>query len=182
MFPETAEDIKTPLGDINLSRKQLFGRNDPTRFGEGLMLTKGLQDPLYKLIPPFGGAQAKKTIEGLTSFNKGAVEKKGEMRFPVAKTPGNLAKSALFGQYSTKEAKEYFDKNRRPLSEKQTQQVQASDNQKSAYERLMSIRKIDTIKGKIADVRKDEKLSENEKEKQMDKLLQQLEELRKALN
>jgi hypothetical protein len=182
MFPESAEDIKTPLGDINLSRKQLFGRNDPTRFGEGLMLTKGLQDPLYKLIPPFGGAQAKKTIEGLTSFSKGMVEKKGEMRFPVAKTPTNLAKSALFGQYSTDEAREYFEKNRRKLSEKQTQQVQASENPKSAYERLMSIRKIDTIKSKIADVRKDEKLSANEKDKKMDKLLQQLEELRKALN
>jgi hypothetical protein len=142
------------------------------------MLTKGLQDPLYKLLPPFGGAQAKKTIEGLTSFNKGMVEKKGEMRFPVAKTPENLAKSALFGQYSTDEAREYFEKNRRKLSEKQTQQVQASENPKSAYERLMSIRKIDTIKSKIADIRKDAKLTENEKDKKINALLQQWEELR----
>jgi hypothetical protein len=183
LVPEYQSTLDLGVKKIDIpSRQQLFGREDPTRFGSGLLIAKGLQDPLYKLIPPFGGAQAKKTIEGLTSFNKGAVEKNGEMRFPVEKTPGNLAKSALFGQYSTNEAREYFEKNRRKLSEKQTQQVQASENPKSAYERLMTVRKIDTIKGKITDIRKDAKMSENEKEKQMNKLLQQLEELRKALN
>jgi hypothetical protein len=167
------------LFGVNMpSRKELFGREDPTRFGSGLLIAKAAQDPLSKLIPPFGGAQAKKSIEGLMAFSKGSVEKKGEMRFPIEKNIGNLARSALFGQYSTPEAREYFDKNRRPLSEKQTKQVKASENPKESYERLMTIRKIDTIKTKIASVKKDAKLSVSERNKQIDKLLQQLEELR----
>jgi hypothetical protein len=186
------------------TRRKYFGNADPARFGTGVVLpviTKGgsaiikaaggenidnlmpdLLDVGSKLLPPFGGAQAKKTIQGLQSLRKGGVYGKtqGEetLKFPIAKTPENKAKSILFGQYSTPEAREYFDKNRRPLSAKQTEQVKMSIEPKSAYERLMTVRKIDTIKNKIKEVNTDRKLTESQKEKKLSGLYQQWDELR----
>ncbi len=171
MYPEYGADITTPVGNVSLpSRKELFGDSDPTRFGGGLLITKALTDPLYKLIPSFGGSQLKKTIEGVQSVNKGMVEKDGKMRFPVSKDPLNFAQSALFGKYSTPEAREYFSKDRRPLSEKQTEQVKKSLNPKTAYEDLMKRRKIETLKGKINTIQKDRDLTDEEKDKEIKRL------------
>ncbi len=44
-------------------REKYFGRNDPTRYGSGLLSAEGLKDPLYKVALPFGGGQLKKTIK-----------------------------------------------------------------------------------------------------------------------
>jgi len=91
------------------TRKELFGKSDPTRFGSGLVAAKGLQDPLFKVLPPFGGGQVKKTIEGLSAYKEGAsVTPKGNVRYEIPQTPSNLVKSALFGQYATPEARDYF--------------------------------------------------------------------------
>jgi hypothetical protein len=60
LYPETGinnEFVSLP------TREKLFGRNDPTRFGSGLTVVKGLQDPLYKILPSFGGGQIKKTVQ-----------------------------------------------------------------------------------------------------------------------
>jgi hypothetical protein len=174
-YPEYGADITTPLGSVSLpSRQELFGDNDPTRFGGGLLVTKALSDPLYKIAPPFGGAQAKKTIEGLTSLNKGMVEKNGKMSFPVEKNTENALKSALFGKYSTKEAREYFDKDRRPLSEKQTQDLLKKPNIKGNYEKLMNERKVNTLKNKIKEVKENKKLTPKEKQEKISSLQKEI--------
>lgn len=104
------------------TREKLFGEGDPTRFGSGLLVAKGVQDPLFKLLPPFGGGQAKKTIEGMGAYNQGYSEApSGRVRFPVDKNPINMARSALFGQYGTPEAREFFNKERTTLGEKQSE-------------------------------------------------------------
>jgi hypothetical protein len=172
LYPEYGADVSTPAGNLKIpSRKELFGDNDPTRFGGGLLVAKGLADPLYKIAPPFAGSQIKKTVEGIQSVNKGMVEKDNKMRFPVDQTFKNYAQSALFGKYSTPEAREYFDKDRRPLSEKQTQQVGTN---KAQHELLMRNRKIDTIKTKIKDVQKDTKLTNEARNKKLNDLYKQL--------
>jgi hypothetical protein len=120
---QTVASIYPEYGNKELgfpTRKELFGREDPTRFGSGVLATKGLQDPLFKLIPPYGGSQVKKTMEGLTSFAKGYVGKETGVKFPVDQNIPNAVKSALFGQYSTPEAERYFQENRKPLSELQS--------------------------------------------------------------
>lgn len=118
MYPEYGATI----GDTKLpTREKLFGEGDPTRFGSGLLASKGLTDPLYKIIPPYGGAQIKKTIEGLGTINKGYSESKtGRVRFPVDKNLINTVQAGAFGQYSVPEARAYFKNKGSVMGEKQS--------------------------------------------------------------
>ncbi len=94
-------DAKAP------TRKQLFGRSDPTRFGAGILASKGIKDPLYSLLPSYGGSQIKKTVQGVQALKEGgSFDKGGNLQFET----GNPLKTILFGKYSTADAREYFDK------------------------------------------------------------------------
>jgi hypothetical protein len=110
------------VGDTKMpTRSDLFGEGDPTRFGSGLVMTKGLQDPLFKIIPPFGGQQIKRSIEGQQATNKGYSESAtGRVRFPVEDTPLRNLQRLAFGQYSTPAAREYFDADTSTLGDKQS--------------------------------------------------------------
>jgi len=91
-------------------RKEFFGKEDPNRFGSGLISTKALKDPIYKILFPYGGGQAKKTIEGIKAYIAGReADKNGKTKYLIKQDKENLIKSILFGKYSTKEAKEYYD-------------------------------------------------------------------------
>jgi hypothetical protein len=167
VFPEYAKDIETPIGNINLSRQSLFGENDPTRFGTSPLIVKGFQDPLFKLAMPWGGDQLKRTIEGVSAFSKGRSEKNGKMRFPIAKTPGSFAQSALFGQYSTSEAREYFDQGRAPLGVKETDKIQhmadAGIDMQTAYDMIRALKRYSKKAQKQAYIRNYKGLSDTQK-------------------
>jgi hypothetical protein len=142
--------VKIPGTDEKLTRKEFFGREDPTRFGSGLLVMKGLQDPLYKLLPPFGGQQIQRTRQGLQSYIKGASETaKGQVRFPVKKTGLNAVKSAVFGQYSTPEAREYFGNQRTPLSDKQSELFRQSPDKRGVYTKIMQDRQAEKEEGAL---------------------------------
>jgi len=99
------------MGNQTPTRKEIFGRNDPTRFGTGLLVNKGISDPLFKVLPPFGGAQIKKTIQGIKAVNKGKSETvAGKFQYKINKTPGNKVKASLFGKSSLPESQAYYDK------------------------------------------------------------------------
>lgn len=67
------------------------------------------------LIP--GGAQMKKTYQGISAYNQGvSTTPSGDIRFTIEKTPSNLIKSAVLGQYGVPEAKDYFDSKHKPAS------------------------------------------------------------------
>jgi hypothetical protein len=190
-----------PLGSTLASqlpeaiRMKYFGRTDPTRFGTGLMLTKGIQDPLYKLLPPMGGGQIKKSIEGLKSMqilpkdlqgNKQEVSgsyNKGKLRFPVEKTPANIAKAALFGQYSSKEAVEYFRRNGKELSEEQTKQlenwVKSGRDPKLFYDNILKNRELNKLKSELSKVNKNDKLTLAEKQKERVRITDEIKKLGK---
>ncbi|MEN6317053.1 MAG: hypothetical protein ABFD25_22700 [Clostridiaceae bacterium] len=156
------------------TRQELFGRNDPTRYGSGLLIVKGMQDPVSKLLPSFGGAQAKKTYEAVNDLVKGGDIKDGKLRYLVKNTPENAIKGTLFGKSAFNEAKEYYDKNRRDLSEKQTQQVMNSTDREGVYEAMMQKRKIEALRSKIKAL-KNSGMTPEEKEKKMKELQKQLE-------
>lgn len=106
LYPEYGMKV----GDENVTRKELFGRKDPTRFGGGLLVASALKDPASKLLPPFGGVQAKKTYEGLKAYQAGEVtDKSGKKQFDVPSDLKTVAQSAVFGKYSTPEARASFD-------------------------------------------------------------------------
>lgn len=108
------------------TREEVFGDSDPTRFGSGLLAIKGIQDPIFKLGFPYGGGQVKKFIEGARAQQKGYSETpSGKVRFPIKNDPVTALKSSLFGQYSSGNARDYFDKDRSPLGEKQSEQFKS---------------------------------------------------------
>ncbi len=91
-------------------------------------LTKEWLNPLVYLVSPMAGGQIKKTAQGLSMFLgdkpvSGSYTDKGDLRFPVEKTPWNVGQAALFGQWSSENAREYFDEGRSPLNEKQIGQL-----------------------------------------------------------
>ena len=86
--------------------------------------------PYY--LAPTGYGQIKKTIAGLEMFNEehpvaGSYTKSGNLRFPIEDTPENRIRSAIFGQYASENARDYFDNERSPLKEKQIQEYKDLD-------------------------------------------------------
>jgi hypothetical protein len=180
LVPENPTTLNYGAGEVTIpSRSQLFGDNDPTRFGSAPLIVKGLQDPLYKLAMPWGGDQLKRSIEGIKAYNEGfSRSKTGRIRYPIEPTPLNALRVGLFGQYSTPEAREYFDKNRTTLSPNQTQQVMSSEDPQQAYLQIMQQRQINSLSQKIKDIAADDTLSRAEKDKKITEIRQKINELR----
>lgn len=104
--------INFASGGTIKDKKDFFGTADPGRFGGGLLAIKSLSDPLYKLLPPFGGAQAKRTIEGIKAMLSGEVRNKNnDLSFKVKATPMSVAQAFLFGQNATPEARKFYAEN-----------------------------------------------------------------------
>ena len=145
------------VGDTQMpTREDFFGEGDPTRFGSGLLAAKGLQDPIFKVLPPFGGAQMKKLIEGKRTNDKGYSEtKSGRIRFKTEDNTINNTKRLLFGQYAGSEARDYFKKERTPLGDKQSEtfkQLPEADRDayiKSIYMKRENDALIEQIKTKL---------------------------------
>lgn len=140
------------IGDTQLpTREEFFGKGDPTRFGSGLLVTKGLQDPLFKILPPFGGQQIKRTIEGIKTTQKGYSDSAtGRVRFPVETDPLRNIQRAAFGEYSTPAARNYFDNDTNVLGEKQSQtfkdlQKESPAKAKEYYQSIIDNRAKDNI-------------------------------------
>lgn len=80
------------------------------------------------LLLPAGGGQLKKTVQGLSMFDDdlpiaGSYTDSGKLRFTVEETMDEMIKAGFFGQYASKNARQYFDENRSPLSDKKTQEL-----------------------------------------------------------
>ena len=92
--------------------------------------TLGEAAPYYLL--PGGYGQIKKTVAGLSMFDddlpvSGSYTDSGKLRFPVEDTFGNKVQAALFGQYASKNARDYFDNDRSPLGANQIKEYQQLD-------------------------------------------------------
>ena len=57
----------------------------------------------------------------------GSYTNSGDLRFPVEDTPLNRVQAAIFGQYASENAREYFDNGYAPLKEEQIQEYIDSD-------------------------------------------------------
>jgi hypothetical protein len=105
------QTVASTLPMTDAQKKQYFGKADPTRFGGGLIVTKALKDPLYKILPPFGGGQVKKTVEGIQSIREGGSFNKGNnLQFVQGQSDLEKAQTILFGKYAGEQAQEYFNK------------------------------------------------------------------------
>lgn len=92
--------------------------------------TLGEVAPYYLL--PGGYGQIKKTVQGLNMFSDehpiaGSYTDSGSLRFPVEDTLANRVQAAIFGQYASENARDYFDNERKALGEKQIQEFMDVD-------------------------------------------------------
>ena len=130
------EDIgRIPISNAmpNISNiANLFDKEADSEYKKQL-LTKELLKPFYYLGLPVGGAQIKKTIEGISTINnKGSykINKDGEkeLQFPV-ENPNILDyfKASIFGKYAIDDSKEYAERGYKALSAKQTKTYEESN-------------------------------------------------------
>ena len=118
-------------------------------------LTNEWLNPVYYLALPFGGGQLKKTNEGLGMFSddhpvSGSYTASGNLRFPVEDTPLNRVQAALFGQYASENAREYFDNDYAPLKEKQIQEyIDVDIPIKDYWEYREGLKKQETLEDKF---------------------------------
>lgn len=167
LYPEYGFDIP---GVGKMTRRELFGSGDPTRFGTTIGALPGaLKDPLFKVIPPFGGVQLKKTIEGTRSFLQGGIsDKSGQQQFT---TPDSLitgAQMAAFGKYAPQEARNYFKRSETPealqIKELKRQATKQTDklnqNAQKTYQNIKDLPQ-DRLKEALSALgRTDEKLAD----------------------
>lgn len=93
---------------------------------------KEVAKPLYYLLPPFGGAQIKKSVEGISTVANGGsygVDSKGRetLQFPVENANAlDYVKAGVFGKYALPLAKEYTENNYKSLNANQTKTYKES--------------------------------------------------------
>lgn len=172
VYPEYGTD-KLP------TREELFGDRDPNRFGEGLLIAKSAQDPLYKLAMPFGGAQLKKTVEGLKAVGKeGAYTRNGErLKYPVEDNLRNRLQGTFFGPYAVPEAQKFYDEGRSPLSAKQTTEYEkrkSNGTSNAFYNDTMNRREIKQLEKLVDKVKQDKELTKKERQRKLDELMKRL--------
>jgi hypothetical protein len=96
--------------------KNVISPNQYTSRGEALV------DTATMVIP--GGSQAKKTIQGLGTVNRGySKTPSGNVRFRVEKSIPNYVRGGLFGQWNLPEGQEYFKTDGSPMGKTQSKIV-----------------------------------------------------------
>ena len=115
-----------PINDF-VTNKDKYGQ--PIGEGPWGWLT-GRAKTVAKALPyalPGGYGQVKKTVAGMKMFSDdhpiaGSYTDSGSLRFPVDDTLVNRAQAAVFGQYASGNARDYFDNERSALKPKQIQE------------------------------------------------------------
>lgn len=161
------------------SRKALFGKNDPTRYGSGNLILDTMastQKAAQNLVLPFGGNQVAKTVKGAQGLiNKGVTDKNNNLMYPVSPSTPNSIKGLMFGPSGFTEAQNYYGKDRRALTAKQTEQVNRSLIPGTEYEKIQVQRKLDSLSAKMKDTSKDKSLSDIKKALLLEQLKKQYE-------
>lgn len=129
-----------------------IGADDSDSAYVGQQIGNELAKPLYYLIPPLGGAQAKKTYEGIEAFINGGSYRKNkqgeeQLQYEVDQNLGNLIKMGLFGKWSTSAAQDYIDSGFKMYSVKHTQAyTNAKENGVDGSHALMLIDEYKALK------------------------------------
>ena len=106
--------------------KELYSGKD--QYGNEKSRWETLKEAAPYYVLPTGYGQLKKTHQGLSVFDDdlpiaGSYTDSGNLRFPVEDTLGNRVQAGIFGQWSSQNARDYFDNERTPLNKKQTNEL-----------------------------------------------------------
>lgn len=138
-----------------------------------MALKKELSKPLYGFLLPFGGLQAKKTVEGAATMFAGgsySYDKKGEkiLQFPTyGQKPADWAQALLFGKSSSDEARAWRESGYETLNAEETKVFdtlsKSADNdpeaRKNIYDAIMALHDVQS------DTNENGQLLDNEGEK-----------------
>ena len=128
-----------PLEMITSTFEDIGKLDDPEKRKTAINnLKKEWSKPVYYLAFPFAGGQVKKTVEGLSMYDKdlpiaGSYTNSGKLRFEADTSTLGKIQAAVFGQYASKNAREYFDEGYTPLTEKQINTVLDANMSVSDY-------------------------------------------------
>lgn len=124
-------------------------------------LGKELIKPAAYLVPPVGGGQIKKAIEGISTVAKGGevtYDNEGNeiLKYPIEdKTPLKYLQAGLFGKSSLKESQDYYNNGMPTLTVKQTQNYHKAVEAGINYNQYMAA--LQASKGAESDKDKDGK-------------------------
>ena len=118
-----------------------------------MAMIKELSKPVYGFLLPFGGLQAKKTVEGAATMFAGgsySYDKKGEkiLQFPTyGQKPADWAQALLFGKSSSDEARAWRESGYETLNAEETKVFdtlsKSADNdpeaRKNIYDAIMAL-------------------------------------------
>lgn len=124
MFNDVRELVPEPIREAtsNVRYNLAIAKNNSNS-----EVGKKILDELTNLVPDFNDFPI-----------AGSYTDSGKLRFKVEETPGNIAQAAVFGQYASKTARQYFDEEHAPLSDKQTKElvdIQASMEEYWEYQK-----------------------------------------------
>lgn len=131
--------ISSALPDLGTTVESITNLgNDDKRQTAIKNLEKELSKPLFYVAMPFGGGQLKKTIEGASMYSNklptaGSYTNSGNLRFTVDKSPIGVTKALIFGQYSSKEAKDYINSDYKAINSNKIQEMKDIDMTSSEY-------------------------------------------------
>ena len=119
-YENPLEMVTETLSDAS----KIFDEDENTKKTAINNLVKEWSKPVYYLGLPFAGGQIKKTIEGLSMYDEnlpiaGSYTSSGKLRFEADTSALGKLQAAVFGQYASKNAREYFDNGYTALTEKQ---------------------------------------------------------------
>lgn len=115
-------------------------------------LGKEVTKPAYYLLPPFGGGQLKKTVEGIKTVVDGGsygIDKEGNknLQFPVEdKSATNYIKAGLFGKYALPRAKSYVEDGFKSLNVEQTEVYEKTNIDFNKLKEYFLYSKADNVK------------------------------------
>ena len=123
----------------------------------GYTIRRELAKPAYYLLPPFGGGQARKLIQGGVAAWKGgsySVDNEGRdiLQYPVyndnaADRAKSWAQALLFGKTATEEAQSWVESGFKSLSAKETAAYQGmtegGEDQRETYAFIQAARKLE---------------------------------------
>lgn len=123
-YTSTFTGGRIPIGQAFPIKQLVTGKDE---YGNDKARPETLKETLPYYVLPAGYGQYKKTKAGLEMFDNdlpvaGSYTDSGNLRFPVEKTPANVAHAAVFGQWANENAQDYIDNERAPLKEKQIEE------------------------------------------------------------
>lgn len=123
-YTSTLTGGRIPIGSALPIEQFITGKD---RYGNEKSRVETITEVAPYYLLPGGYGQIKKTTQGLGMFSEdhpiaGSYTDSGNLRFPVEDNLLNRTQAALFGQYASENARDYFDNNRTALKEKQIQE------------------------------------------------------------